>query len=436
LYRRVHTSYQEHYDLLMQSGLYTALVTAGLLIPHEEVQTHPAGSGDIYRVLRPERVAFISYPYEWCFSQLRDAALATLKIQQMALEHGMVLKDASAYNMQFHCGKPLLIDTLSFERCQPGRPWIAYRQFCQHFLAPLALMANCDIRLNQLLRIFIDGVPLDLVSRLLPRRSWLRSGLAMHLHVHGRMQQNYGGKKVNTTQRSFSDAALRGLIDNLRATVNGLHWKPQGTEWADYYNDTNYTQVGADSKRRLVKSFLDTANPKQVWDLGANNGFFSRLASERGIPTVAFDVDPAAVEKCYLDACARQDANLLPLVQDLTNPSPALGWANEERTALVERGPADLVMALALIHHLAISNNVPFGMLADFFARTGCWLIIEFVPKDDSQVARLLVSREDIFCNYTQEHFEQEFSRCFTIEANEPVADSGRRLYLMRRKEQ
>src|SRR5574338_267074 len=168
--RYVSKEYADDYNFLMQSGLYNELVDAGLLIPHKEV-TPKAIDANRHKLLQPEQIPFMSYPYEWSFSQLKDAALATIKTQQAALKHGMVLKDASAYNIQFYKGKPVLIDTLSFERYKTDEPWIAYRQFCQHFLAPLALAAYVDIRLLKLLRDYIDGVPLDLASELLPART-------------------------------------------------------------------------------------------------------------------------------------------------------------------------------------------------------------------------------------------------------------------------
>ena len=174
LYRQVNKSYQRHYDLLYSSGLYEALVSRHLLIAHDECDYLPHGNDQIYKVLRPLPVPFVSYPYEWCFSQLKDAALVTLDLQKRALAHNMVLKDASAYNIQFLDGKPLLIDTLSFETYEEGRAWVAYRQFCQHFLAPLVLMSQKDIRLSQLLRVYIDGIPLDLAASLLPKRTYLQ----------------------------------------------------------------------------------------------------------------------------------------------------------------------------------------------------------------------------------------------------------------------
>ncbi len=438
LYRQVNQVYQADYDLLMQSGLYERLLKSKKIIPHQEVDCPPAVPEIAYRVLQPERVEFISYPYEWSFSQLKDAALLTLSIQKTALEYGLSLKDASAYNIQFRNGRPLLIDTLSFAKYREGEPWAAYRQFCQHFLAPLALMAWTDARLSQWLRISIDGVPLELASRLLPLRTRIQPGLMIHIHLHASAQKRYAGQaeaaQKETGSRRMDKAALAALVDNLSGAVSRLRWEPKGTEWGDYYDSTNYTQAAFEHKRELIRSFLEQAGPRQVWDLGANTGAFSRIAAGMGILTVASDVDEAAVEKNYREVKKAKEKNLLPLVIDLTNPSPAIGWGNRERDSFLGRGPADLVMALALVHHLAISNNVPLPDLAAFFASLGEWLIIEFVPKEDSQVQRLLASRADIFPTYTREGFEAAFGEVFSLEEAVPIRESRRTLYLMKKR--
>jgi hypothetical protein len=433
LYRQVNLSYRPHYDRLIASGLYDDLASAGLLIHHEEARTEPAAPDLFYKVIKPEPVSFISYPFEWCFGQLKDAALLTLRIQKAAFEKGMFLKDASAYNVQFHRGRPVFIDTLSFETYSEGTPWVAYRQFCQHFLAPLALMSRTDVRLGQLSRTHLDGVPLDLAAALLPGRTKLEAGLLTHIHLHSRSQQKNAGKPTQGAGAKMSRLSYLGLIDHLEGTVSKLTWEPQGTVWADYYDETNYSEAAFARKKEIVARLLDKIGPRSVWDLGANTGEFSRLASGRGIETVAFDMDPAAVEKCYREVRSRKEQNLLPLLMDLTNPTPPYGWASTERMSLVERGPADMALALALVHHLAIGNNVPFGRMAEFFAAVCKSLIVEFVPKTDSQVQRMLATREDVFTEYNAESFERAFSGFFRIEECTGVQGSDRTIYLMRR---
>jgi len=431
IYRQVNLSYREDYDRSLGSGLYRKLIDSGILIPHEEIEIASPAPEIVYKIIRPEQLEFISYPYEWSFSQLKDAALVTLTIESLAIELGMSLKDASAYNIQFQHGKPVFIDTLSFEKYQPERPWIAYRQFCQHFLAPLSLMAFCDVRLGQLLRDYIDGIPLDLASKLLPRRTWFNFTLLIHIHIHARSQKHYASQKIKT-RRQFSHNSMIGLLDSLKGGISNLHWNPSGMGWENYYEEHNYSPQGIQHKKDAVSHWLDLIHPKMVWDLGANTGLFSRLASERGIPTLAFDIDPAAVELNYRSCVTQQETNLLPLVMDLANPSPSIGWENIERPSFLERAPADAIFALALLHHLAIGNNVPLDRLAGFFNRLGKWLIIEFIPKDDSQVQRLLANRQDIFNDYTAGCFETAFSKYFSVEHKEPIPGSTRQLYLMK----
>ena len=430
IYRQVNTVYKEQYDNL-NGGLYEALVNAGLLVSHEEVTIESIEPDRAYKIIKPEKIPFISYPYEWCFSQLKDAALATLTIHKKAIEFGMALKDSSAYNIQFIKGKPVFIDTLSFDKYNKNRPWVAYRQFCQHFLAPLALMSCRDIRLNQLFRVYLDGIPLDLASSLLPLRTRFQFSLVSHIHLHAKSQKHFGQKAVKMSDYQMGNLAHLGLIDNLETAVKKLKVHKQDTEWANYYEETNYSSESMQHKQQLVEELLDTIQPNVVWDLGANIGMFSRIAAKKGIRTISFDIDPAAVEKNYLQCIEEGERNILPLIIDLANPSPPIGWEHKERMSLMERGPAELVFALALIHHLAISNNLPFYKIAGFIKKICKSLIIEFIPKHDSQVQRLLANREDIFFDYTQQNFEHEFGKYFTICSAERIKDSERTLYLM-----
>jgi ribosomal protein L11 methylase PrmA len=432
LYRQVNPCYGEEYELLMKSGLYESLVGDGLLVAHAEVPK--AAAPDAFRVLKPDPVPFISYPYEWSFGELQAAALTTLEIHRRALSRGMALKDASAYNIQFRGSRPLLVDTLSFERLRPEEPWTAYRQFCQHFLAPLALMSRRDVRLSQLLRVYIDGVPLDLASELLPGRSRLSFGLLTHLHLHAKSQIRYAdeGSLPASGKRKMGRHGLEALLSSLEGTVRALDWEPAGA-WVDYYGHTNYTAAAASEKKRIVSEWLRESAPATVWDLGANVGEFSRAAAEAGAYTIAFDSDAGAVERNYREGRERGEEQILPLVLDLTNPSGGIGWANRERSSLVERGPADVALALALIHHLAIGNNVPFARIAEFLAAVCRTLVIEFVPKTDSQVRRMLATREDVFADYGIEAFEREFARRFRTISRFPIPESERVLYRMRR---
>jgi SAM-dependent methyltransferase len=435
LYRQINPPYRPHYERLMAGGLYDELCARHLLLPHTEADLSLAAQPGAYRVIRPEPVPFVSYPFEWCFSQLQDAAMVTLEIQRLALARGMTLKDASARNIQFRAGRPVLIDTLSFETLRPGAPWQAYRQFCQHFLAPLLLMSRTDVRLSGLLREHLDGVPLDLAARLLPASSRLRFSSLLHVHLHARSLRNHAHTSLKARKRdlSVSPRAQLGLIDNLETATRALRWRPADSPWADYEGTHNYSAEAAQDKTRAIRELLDLAGPASVWDLGANTGAYSRVAAERGAWVLALDGDAAAVELNYRRMRERGETALLPLLMDLTNPTASGGWAGEEWLSLPQRGSPDLIMALALLHHLAIGNNVPLRRVAEYFSRLAPRLIVEFVPKEDVQVQRLLGSREDIFDRYTRQDFEADFGERYAVLASRPITGSERRLYLMER---
>lgn len=436
VYRQINKSYQNDFERFVGSGLLEKLVTSGKIIAHQDVSLVKFGqTADAWKVIRPEKIPFLSYPYEWCFSMLKDAALLTLHIQKIALKHNMSLKDASAFNIQFLEGKPVLIDTLSFEIYEEGKPWIAYKQFVEHFLAPLCLMAMVDIRLNRLSSIFLDGIPVDLAAQMLPLRSRFNFNLLIHIYAHASSQKKFSDKKMDqaTKSKKFSKGALLGLLDSLESAVKKLHWNPKGTQWAEYYDEenNNYIEESLDHKGKLVKKYLEIIKPKIVWDMGANTGHFSKIAVEAGANVIAFDADCGAIEKNYHDVKKREEKHILPLFCDLTNPTPGVGWTNEERASVIQRASADVVLALALIHHIAISNNIPFDYIASGFAKLGKYLIIEYVDKQDSQVQILLANRKDIFVNYTQKHFEEAFSVYFTIKQRESIKGSKRTLYLL-----
>ena len=431
IYRQVNFSYKEDYDLLMNSGLYEKLTSKKWLVEHIEVEPENGA----YKTLKPQLIDYISYPYEWSFSMLKDAALLTLKIQKQALKHGMSLKDATAYNIQFtKDASPIFIDTLSFEKFEE-KPWNAYAQFCRHFLAPLLLITYTDNRLQNLLRDYIDGIPLDLASKLLPFKTKINPSIMMHIHLHAKKTiQLEGDASVNVKALKMSKNQQLAIIDSLKDLVKSLKWQPQGTEWGEYYTFTNYSDESFNKKKEIVSGFIDKVQPKNLWDLGANNGLFTRLGSEKGIPSIAFDIDPIAVEKNYLQIKTQKEENLLSIISDLTNPTPAIGWANKERMSFIQKGKADVVMVLALIHHLSISNNLPFEKTASFFSEFAKNLIIEFVPKSDSKVKILLSTREDIFPNYTEECFENEYSKYFDIIEKIKIDNTERTLYLMKNK--
>ena len=436
VFRRVTPAGLPSYRRLMDSGAYAALTGSGVLVPHEEIGGDPDHLDHL--ILRPRQLPMVSYPYEWSLSQLRDAALVTLKAQRLALRHRMTLKDASAFNVQFLDGRPVLIDTLSFEPIE-GTAWVAYRQFCQHFLAPLAIGAMRDPQLLRMEGLFLDGVPLSLASRLLPRRSYVRAGLLLHIHMHAAAEGRLGRAKKNTEYRIRNTEgqrtrSLEALVDSLERAVRSVTWKSRSA-WAEYYGDAeSYSREAFAAKAEIVRRWLVAQRPATVWDLGANTGHFSRMAAGAGATVVAFDSDPACVDRMYVELQKTPQPGILPLVLDLANPSAAIGWANRERLSLTERGPADLLLALAVTHHLAIGNNVPLPSIAEYFARLANQAIVEFIPKSDPMVQRMLRSRADVFSSYDRESFEAAILGFFTIDERAQVTGSDRHLYLLTRR--
>lgn len=435
LFRSISFSYEEHYKHLVSSGLYLTLVNDGLLIPHTEQSLRGFSNTEkkLFKVIQPDVVPFVSYPYEWSFSMLKDAALCTLTIARAALSKGMILKDATPYNIQFYNGKPILIDTLSFEVYREGYPWVAYRQFCEMFLAPLALASYVDERLLDLLRVYIDGIPLDLVKKLLPTKSRFSLSLLVHIFLHARSQstsvQNF--PRAQNTKQSLSKVGLLGIIDNLESAVSSLSLRSHSSIWSDYYDNTNYSDEGMNNKKKLVETILKDLRPKVTWDIGANTGEFSLISAKTGAYTLSLDYDYLVIEKLYRNIRKDNISNILPLRFDLTNPSSSLGFANQERSTLSERGHADVILALALIHHIAIAKNVPFDLIAQYFSTLTTFLVIEFVPKEDSQVIKLLSQREDVFVDYNQKNFELSFSKFFIIKKKVSIEDTKRTLYVM-----
>ncbi|MHB8587059.1 MAG: class I SAM-dependent methyltransferase [Thermoplasmatota archaeon] len=459
VYRQVNETFARRYDALHTSGVYESLVSKRLLIPHEEVDVSLAptfaddGAPKAYRILKPEQLPAISYPYEWAFSQLQDAALLTLRIQKVALSHGMTLRDASARNVQFVGARPIFIDTLSFEPYQEGEPWIPYRQFCEQFLAPLALASYRGPEFLRMPELTTDGIPLTFAATLLPWRARMRPGLFVHLRLHSKAREP---KRAPPSSSAREDAApsstvapkstspsprpgrltrraLDGLLGSLTRTVTKLRFKGDGT-WSDYAPEESYGASGLAAKEQAVERHLSKiGDVHTIVDLGANTGAFSMRASPHAKLVVATDGDPYAVELAYQRVRGEGPENVLPLVLDLANPSPARGWAGEELDPFHVRFQADAVMALALVHHLAIGRNVPLPRIAEYFAQLGQFLLIEFVPKTDPQVMRMLAFREDVFPGYTREGFEAAFAPHFrTIDAS-PIQGTQRVLYLMER---
>lgn len=441
IYRSIFRPGLKDFEAARDSGIYDELTEAGLLLPYEEVDLgNLAPEGTVYCLSHP-RLPMVSYPWEWPFSMLKKAALIHLDAMEMLLPQGFWLRDASAFNVQFDSQRLRLIDTLSIGQRLPESPWVAYGQFCSHFLAPLAMAAYCDVRTLALWRNYIDGYPLDMATRMLPVWKRYRPGLFMHLTLHARFQSVADrkediGKSRSGKKPKVSDQGLIGLMRSLRRTIAGIKWKRTSKVWEEYEELRTYETEDVAQKSDYVDRVVKRLKPKIVWDLGANVGEFSLIAASNGSFVVSIDGDPACTEHLYQRLSQENGSKgILPLTMDLANPSPGLGWDSRERLSLRDRGPADLVLALALIHHLVFSSYVPLQLIAEWFAGLSRQLLVEFVPPSDPMVQKLLENRKDEHLPYTLKVFQSSFGSHFEF-VDQTILPNGRTLFLCKQKRQ
>jgi hypothetical protein len=380
--------------------------------------------------LRHERVPFVSYPYEWTFGMLKDAALLQLDLLDAALSDGFILKDASAYNVQWRGAVPVFIDVGSFERHAPGTPWTAYRQFCQLFLYPLLLQAYRGAPFQPWLRGCLDGITPEDIAALLTWRDLLRPGVLANVWLMAKLSRRYGGSAGNLGQTlgaaGFDRGMIRANVRRLARVVRRLRWDPPRSTWSDYATHNSY----ADGDRAAKVTFVDTAagaRPRRlVWDLGSNTGDYSRLAATHARYVLAVDADHLALERLYRALRAEGNRSILPLFANLADPSPGIGWRGLERGPMAARGRPDLVLALALVHHLVLAANVPLEEVVSWFADLGAELVVEFVRPEDPMAKRLLAGRPP-FPDYREDHFESCLAERFTSVARQ-VLPSGTRV--------
>jgi ribosomal protein L11 methylase PrmA len=431
-YRQVNQSYAAHYDKFMHSGLYSELLKEKLLLAHAEFPMVVADTSRWYKTLLPEQLHFVSYPYEWCFSQWKDAALLTLGIVKKSIAYGMILKDATPFNVQF-LRTPVWIDILSFENYDETKPWIAYRQFVECFIAPLLIARHLTPDLQKIFMLYPEGIPLKIVAKLLPLKSRLNLNTLMHIILPSAVSGNK--KAVSKNIGAFNKQKLLHIIDNLNAFIESLNTGNESSVWNNYYEETVLSNEYVEEKMNLLKLWMQELPVKSVLDLGTNTGYYALMTAATGKFTIAIDADTACIDQLYKTARQNKLSNLIPLTIDIANPSPAIGWGNQERAAFLTRTRTDCCLALALIHHLAIGRNVGFDQMAELFSNIAPWLIIEFIPKSDPKISLLLQNREDIFNDYNEMSFTNAFAAKFTVVRRQPLTHTGRIMFLMQRKD-
>jgi len=430
VYRQVNQSYARQYEQLINFGLYKKLTHESLLISHTEVDG-PAQSSDHHLTLLPVQLTRINYPGEWCPEQLKAAALLTLRIQQLAMDHGMTLKDATPFNIQFDKGRAIFIDTLSFDLYDPGRPWIAYRQFCECFLFPLYIHRYAQTGTAPIASAWPEGIPANLTARLLPFKSRWNAGAWLHVFL----QNQISARQSTTAERihSFSPTKLTRLVGHLQSIISRMNTAPKKpSAWSNYYNETSLGQPYLEAKEQLFRQYLHQVRFTDALDLGCNDGRFAKILAETGVSVIAVDSDWSCIDSLY----NQHLPNILPLCIDLTNPTPASGFANAERSSFTDRAASGMVTALALVHHLALRNNIPLPLIAAYFSRlTNQFLIIEFIPLSDEKAIELIARKETTTVGYDPEHFESAFNRHFRTERRELITGTDRILYLLKKND-
>lgn len=433
--RHIFFQYKSQYNHLMLSGLYNQLVQEGLLISHQEL-VFETDDANVHKTILPEQIQFISYPFEWSFLQWKKTALAFLRINQIALKYGMILKDASPYNFYLKEGKAILFDTTSFAFFQENGSWLGYRQFCEIIFAPISLMKYNGSNWAKLYMSSLKGYSMKFVSKQLPLSSWFNISCLIHIHLHAL----YETKKVakSDKQKGFSIAQLNQLFQLLYSTIDSWKNPTLATPiWLNYYSNDIEEPRYLNVKEELIKDWLLLIKSDSLIDLGANTGRFSVIASKLVNRVIATDFDENCVDVIESIIENNKLKNINALVIDLSETSPSLGILNKEIPSFIERGKSDVVMALALVHHLSISNNLPFKHIADLFScLSKRYLIVEFIPREDSKVQLLLKNRENAFPNYTEEIFRDNLSKWFKLIDRKVLKPSKRTLYLWEKKEE
>ncbi|HEX5613184.1 MAG TPA: hypothetical protein VFX67_11050, partial [Burkholderiales bacterium] len=420
------------------TGVLAELAARGWVIDERPADKAALGAlaGQASLVVEHPKLPFISYPYEWCFDALKDAALLHLDVHLHCLEHGVTLSDASAYNIQFDGASPVFIDTLSFRPYREGELWTGHRQFCDQFLNPLLLRSMLGIPHNAWYRGSMEGIPVQHLASALPLHRKLSWNAMKHVMLQAAFERLSGERRTSSAVREvrLPRESFRSLLGDLRKWIESLQTAAsETTVWRHYAHDNSYQDGEALKKAEFVREFAAATQPPVLWDLGCNSGEYAKVALAAGARlAIGFDFDTLALEKAYRLAKTER-LRLLPLHLDATNPSPSQGWAQLERKGLEQRGPADALLALALVHHLAIARNVPLAYVVDWLtglARSG---VIEFVQKTDPMVRELLRFRQDIFEDYSEERFAQALRERARICKVERVSESGRTLYWFER---
>lgn len=430
-YRSISENYFKHYDHFIKSGLKEYLLLNNYILPFNEIIANETEFDYCKIKLKTNKIPFISYPYEWSFEQFKEAALFTLKVNAIALEYGMILKDASMFNVQFIGCEPIFIDISSFEIYENGKPWQGYYQFCKHFYGPIFLASKKNGFIPKLLQYFIDGIPLKETVSLSNFTSLFSSGAFLHLYLHSRNE----GKLVNSKKNTkLSKSQLLNILNHLKDSINKLKQNSKESIWNDYNQNNNYLQESKSDKSAIIQDYLGEINGHKALDLGANDGFYSSLLANKGYYTLVVDIDELAIDRAFTINKNKYRRSIHPLQVNLANPTPAIGWNNIERKSFWERCNVDVIQALAIIHHLTITHDISFEQIAKKISKHTNYLIIEYVYPNDSQAQILLQNKPHHSSYYNLINFESAFESYFKLKRKSVIKGSERVLFLYESK--
>jgi SAM-dependent methyltransferase len=437
--RGISAEARRHWEALEKSKFYKRFSASEQIVSTTvlDADALPASFSDEEKhwdaFLEHDRIPFVSYAYEWCFSMLKDAALLHLELMESALREKLILKDATVFNIQFKGHKSVFIDLPSFEIYEAGMPWVGFRQFCQHFLYPLMIQSYKNVSVKNWFKGNIDGITPYECNQLLSFRDKFRQGVFSLVYLQSKLVASMGdAKRSIVSEAQDSDFGLEIILSNVRKlkkVVKGLEWQLASSEWSDYTKTHSYNDECFEQKCNFVNAVVNEKKRGLTWDIGCNTGHFSRILAQNSEYVVALDIDELSVQRMYHSLKKEGPDHILPLVFDLTNPSPAIGWRCKERHRLDGRGKPDLILCLALVHHLVITGNVPLAEVMDWLASLGAEIVVEMLTKEDDMVKKLLLNRVDQYPEFTIEGFESIAGAQFTVKKKEEIMPGKRFLY-------